>query len=43
MCAQLGEAFKGDASVVIAKMDATANDVPSDKFQVAACTCFCVI
>lgn len=30
---QLGEAFAGDDSVVIAKLDATTNDVPSDKFQ----------
>ena len=30
---QLGEAFTGDDSVIIAKLDATANDVPSDKFQ----------
>ncbi len=31
---QLGEAFKDNESVVIAKMDATANDVPSSKFSV---------
>ena len=33
MSLQLGEAFAGDDSVIIAKLDATANDVPSDKFQ----------
>jgi len=32
---QLGEAFKDNDSVIIAKMDATANDVPSSKFSVS--------
>jgi len=31
---ELGEAVKGDDSVTIAKMDATANDVPDDKISV---------
>ena len=35
---QLGEAFQDNDSVVIAKMDATANDVPSSKFSVSCCT-----
>jgi hypothetical protein len=32
--AQLGEAFEDDDTVVIAKMDATANDVPDKRFEV---------
>ena len=35
---QLGEVFQDNDSVVIAKMDATANDVPSSKFSVSCCT-----
>eukprot|EP00475_Leptophrys_vorax_P005923 TRINITY_DN1359_c0_g2_i1.p1 TRINITY_DN1359_c0_g2~~TRINITY_DN1359_c0_g2_i1.p1 ORF type:complete len:528 (+),score=116.19 TRINITY_DN1359_c0_g2_i1:93-1586(+) len=31
---EVGEAFANDPDVVIAKMDATANDVPQDKFSV---------
>ena len=31
---QLGESYKDNESVIIAKMDATANDVPSSKFSV---------
>jgi protein disulfide-isomerase A1 len=31
---ELGEAFKGNDKVVIAKMDATANDVPDQRFDV---------
>lgn len=37
---QVGEAFSDNDSVVIAKMDATANDIPSNKFDVStACPC----
>ena len=36
---QLGEAFKENDSVIIAKMDATANDVPSSKFSVSGLCC----
>lgn len=36
-CVQLGEAFKDNDSVIVAKMDATANDVPSSKFSVSGC------
>lgn len=31
---QVGEAFADNKTVTVAKMDATANDVPSDKFSV---------
>jgi thioredoxin-like negative regulator of GroEL len=31
---ELGEAYKGEGDVVIAKMDATANDVDDDRFDV---------
>ena len=31
---QVGEAFSSNKTVTVAKMDATANDVPSDKFSV---------
>ncbi len=31
---QLGTKFADNESVTIAKMDATANDVPSNKFEV---------
>ncbi len=30
----MGEAFEDDDTVVIAKMDATANDVPDKRFEV---------
>lgn len=33
---QLGEKFADNDEVIIAKMDATANDVPSTKFEVRA-------
>jgi protein disulfide-isomerase A1 len=32
---KLGEAYKNESGLTIAKMDATANDVPSDKFEVS--------
>ena len=32
---QVGEAFAKNKTVTVAKMDATANDVPSDKFSVS--------
>jgi len=32
---EVGEAFADDDSIVIAKMDATANDIPGDKFKVS--------
>lgn len=32
---QVGQAFSGNKTVTVAKMDATANDVPSNKFQVS--------
>ncbi|PSC75237.1 disulfide isomerase-like 1-2 [Micractinium conductrix] len=31
---ELGKAYQGDDSIVIAKMDATANDIPTDKMAV---------
>ena len=31
----MGDHFKGRSDVVIAKMDATANDVPDSRFKVA--------
>lgn len=31
---QLAESFKDNDGIIIAKMDATANDVPSKKFSV---------
>ena len=31
---QVGEAFADNKTVTVAKIDATANDVPSDKFSV---------
>ena len=34
---QVGEAFAGNDKVLIAKMDATANDVPSNLFKVQVC------
>lgn len=37
---QLGEAFQDNDSVIIAKMDATANDVPSSKFSVGPSAAF---
>ena len=40
---QLGEAFAGDDSVIIAKLDATANDVPSDKFQARTSAICCAL
>lgn len=33
-CLQVGEAFADNKTVTVAKIDATANDVPSDKFSV---------
>lgn len=36
MCIQVGKAFSGNKTVTVAKMDATANDVPSDKFSVSS-------
>jgi protein disulfide isomerase len=32
---ELGEIYKNESDLTIAKMDATANDVPSDKFEVS--------
>jgi len=32
---QVGEAFAENKTVTVAKMDATANDVPSSKFSVS--------
>ncbi len=32
---QVGEAFSENKTVTVAKMDATANDVPSSKFSVS--------
>ena len=32
---QVGEAFADNDTVIIAKMDGTANDVPSSKFDVS--------
>ncbi len=35
---QVGEAFAGNDKVVIAKFDATANDIPSSLFKVQVCS-----
>lgn len=35
---QVGEAFASNDKVVIAKFDATANDIPSSLFKVQVCS-----